>query len=646
MTKAIKIKDLRLLKLVYLFLNNHSLTGRELCKELNVAPRTLRSYLKGVKPILADSGGEIISNASIGYELILHDEEKFYRFLEENFSDNDGNYFDYVYPSERVEYIIRKLIINEYHHVANFEEELYVSRSTITNDLREVKKKIKQYELGVESKSRRGIRLIGNEFFKRLLISDYCKISEAKHKIWLGEDVFEEKNSIRDIVLQSLEKKSIAFSQSGVERIVIYLLIALQRFNLIEESPEKEGYAINQDGIAFAVSGDILEKIGQLKTLHFSEFEQIGLAVMILSAQNLNGMLEESDLYRQATLFLIEMNQRILEHFDIDFSLDDDLNNSLCFHFVPMFYRIAYHINCQDPSLNEIKSNTILGYEISKFTANLITELKGLRVPEEEIGYLAYYYWLALEKQREVEKYKIILVVDGYQGNIDVVRHQLLNIFGNFIENILFVSPYEMERVNQAEYDLILSTIPLELKTSINMFHISTFLQDEDIELLARYFTSRNSMVLHRFFPSDFIFTDITDTTPETVLQEMISRVSKRLQLPNNYLELIQKREELSSTAYGNQTAVPHAIYPINYSTFVALAVLDKPIDWHGTPVKYVFLLNINRFEIKPTSFLTEVIATIVTNQTYIDRIQASPTINTIIEIINESNIKTKTGES
>ena len=53
------------------------------------------------------------------------------------------------------------------------------------------------------------------------------------------------------------------------------------------------------------------------------------------------------------------------------------------------------------------------------------------------------------------------------------------------------------------------------------------------------------------------------------------------------------EREKLSSTYFGSQVAMPHPLYPITAQTFIAVAVLDKPVAWtEDQKVRIVLLVS------------------------------------------------------
>ena len=63
--------------------------------------------------------------------------------------------------------------------------------------------------------------------------------------------------------------------------------------------------------------------------------------------------------------------------------------------------------------------------------------------------------------------------------------------------------------------------------------------------------------------------------------------------LPDDFLQLVKKRESLAATSFGGLVAMPHPWKAVSKDTFVCLAILDKPVQWGEAKVQVVFLVSI-----------------------------------------------------
>ena len=101
--------------------------------------------------------------------------------------------------------------------------------------------------------------------------------------------------------------------------------------------------------------------------------------------------------------------------------------------------------------------------------------------------------------------------------------------------------------------------------------------------------------IFHYLDPNLVMFLD-TSSRDET-LHEIVHKIflAGKLEEEEDFYQAILSREEIVSTGIGMGVAIPHAKLPSFDRFFVALAVLQKPIDWQaidGTPVRLVFMIG------------------------------------------------------
>src|SRR5690625_6947106 len=75
---------------------------------------------------------------------------------------------------ERITYLIKRLLLHDtYNKMDDLADEIYVSKSTIQNDLIDVKKLVAEYEIVVESRPNYGLKISGKELNIRFCMSEY-----------------------------------------------------------------------------------------------------------------------------------------------------------------------------------------------------------------------------------------------------------------------------------------------------------------------------------------------------------------------------------------------------------------------------------------------------------------------------------------
>src|SRR5699024_5167167 len=118
---------------------------------------------------------EIASKPGYGYSIIIHDDEYYDEVTNQVQEKNIKKIQDFSKDSfNRITYIIQELLIAEgYIKIDQLAEELFVSRSTLENDINEVRIQLEKYHIEVFSKPNYGLKINYSEFDLRRCISEY-----------------------------------------------------------------------------------------------------------------------------------------------------------------------------------------------------------------------------------------------------------------------------------------------------------------------------------------------------------------------------------------------------------------------------------------------------------------------------------------
>lgn len=335
--------------------------------------------------------------------------------------------------------------------------------------------------------------------------------------------------------------------------------------------------------------------------------------------------------------------ENIKQNFQLDFSQDFELFRFLALHFQPMMNRLKYGLYIENPLIDKIKNENNLAFEISLYVGSLIKEVKNYNVNINEVGYIALHFALALERYHEKTKSKnIIVVCASGAGSSQILLYKLKQKFKNYINEIKVAKVYELLEIDQNHYDYIISTVPITFKTQIPIINVQYFLDEDDVELVSNIFedTENEYSFINRYFRDELFFTDLIGNTKEEILNKMCDEINKVVEIPTEFYELVIQREKMASTEFGNNIALPHPIIPITNTTFVAIAMLRKPIKWDKQQVKFVFLISTQKDSKESLSLFNESISALVFNKKALLRLEKEPTINTLKEIIKEMAIQ------
>ena len=156
-------------KILDLFQSQDIITLEELKNHLGFSERKVREFLSELRDAGDKNGFQIITVSKRGYFLQIIDDTKYQSYLHQ--FNNDFQQF-IAKKEYRISLILFLLLQNTgFISINQIAEILDVSRSTVINDMNDVKKELKHSELHLESRSHYGIRVSGNEKNIRQMLS-------------------------------------------------------------------------------------------------------------------------------------------------------------------------------------------------------------------------------------------------------------------------------------------------------------------------------------------------------------------------------------------------------------------------------------------------------------------------------------------
>lgn len=634
----------RFLKLFKLLSNSKTpMKSEEICEKLDIAPRTLRNDLKEYRSTLLENGVALISKPGVGYQFEIINQDLYFSFIQELIKkETHSQSLIPVYPEERINYLIKLFLsTDKYIKIEELEEKLFVSRSTLTNDLKEVRERLEYYRLDIEIKPNYGIKVVGEEFNKRACISKYYFYTDSYEDVVLNMGKKDHKEIIKKLLYDTINENNFTLTDIGFENLVIHIMIVLMRIGKLSEDEGVESIYKNLEyEKEFKIACSLVNKLEKQFEVKFPKKEIYYITIHLLGKKSMQYGNKDTLLIGKETQDLLNyIFKQIKENFQLDFSQDFELFRFLALHFQPMMNRLKYGLYIENPLIDKIRDENQLAFEISLYIGSIIKEVKKYDVNINEIGYISLHFALALERYNEKIKSKnIIVVCASGAGSSQILLYKLKQKFKNYINEAKVVRVYELLNIDQSKYDYIISTVPITFKTQIPIINVQYFLDEEDVELVKNIFiqTENDYSFINKYFKDELFFKDLIGNTKEEVLKNMCDAVHKVMKIPSNFYQLVIEREEMAPTEFGNNIALPHPIKPITNTTFVAIAMLRKPIKWNKQQVKFVFLISTKKDSKESLSLFNESISALVFNKKAMLKLEKEPTLNKLKEIIKE----------
>ena len=547
----------RALSIIKILLNSvEPVSSLALSQEIGCSTKTIQNEIKEVNKELKNC--EIVSIRGIGYK------------IEGNLDDIDIKNSD-LYDYDRVEYIIKKIINisstdKDTIKLEDLADSMYVSLSTVKNDLKEVKKILNEYNLKISSKHKQGICIeASEEDIIKFIINYSNKVDNSLNiKDFLNNNIIENLFSIKKILLDTLSYENMILTDNEFKNIVNYISIYLSRNNTNQSDFIKE----------------YIKKYKSKKEKPISEDEQLLIRKAIKE-------------------FCRDLNIAT----SINLSHDKIFEECLFNHICNLYKRADLGINQYEITAGEIKLKYPFPFELGKIAKKTIEKNLNMEISEDEVENIALHIGGALEridKRDEKKVYKTIIVCTSGVGTSMLIKSKLENIFKGKLEIIKVIPSYLIDYINVLDIDFVISTVEVNLE-NVNVIKVSPMLTDKEIKLIEKYIETENVYIdldIQNLFSSELFFKDIKAETRSQVIDIMSKKLVEKGYIDDTMRQSYFERETIATTEIGNMVAIPHGAKGEVYENKVAIGILKEPISWELGKVRLVIMLALDKDKI------------------------------------------------
>ncbi|EPD78509.1 transcription antiterminator [Atopobium sp. oral taxon 199] len=642
--------DDKVARLIRYMEKHGSAAALQLSEHLGVSKRTVRSYIKRANSSMNGSAC-IVTDRCQGYRFVVNNTQAFSRFV-----DDCTAHAGATMPqtsNERVAYLVNDLLNrSEWITVDELAALLFVSRKTISSDLKRVEKVFERFHLSLERRSHYGIHAEGAEMDRRLCLASLAVDDEEGH-LHLGSD--EDDRMIAEIsscVAKIIEERQLRLTAFAQQNLVIHIVIAIKRIRQkcyvpMGTDSMKEIYSTYE----FAAAQYLIDCLSEIFDVAFPRQEVAYIAIHLASKKTLARIAETGNLVVSDDIWsaITEMLELIWENFRFDFRNDLELRINLARHIVPLAVRLRYRMPVENPLLVDIKRRMPLAYLMAVESSGVLAKKFKAPLSEEEIGYIALAFALALERQKtELPKKSVLTVCASGMGTSRLLAIRVREEFGPYIGSVESCDLAGLSKVDFSKVDYVFSTVPIVQKLPVPVCQSGFLLDDIDMSSVRRMLRNQSDYWgLTNCFFEDLFFPHLTFTTKDKIIEFLCREIEKHEEFAKkdsrkSFAELVRERERLARTAFGNNVALPHPVRPVGERTVVAIGLLEKAIDWSGTSVRAVFLISISRhddeaareFNQGMASLLMneEVIASLLEKQNFSDFIRQIVPSTTVLE--------------
>ena len=414
---------------------------------------------------------------------------------------------NYIYSKkEREELIILyTLMKKDKFLLKEVAEKLGTSKSTIRNDLKNLKKILLEYNIKLLQDDKLKYYFDYSEedyrYFIAIYLYKYVSFDKKYDKIFFDDisyfrkviykEIKEEYMSEIESVSKRIKKAELDFMDETLNILIILMVVSHKR--------ERKNSNLNIE------NSEILEKRQeylQLKNF-FSDYTNINL--LFFTDYLFRITRDEKDVFVKFKNWLdISIAIiKIVRMFEIESKVDlkniDVFLDEIFYYIKPLIFRTKRKIKLKNSILKDVKDLYPTIFNFLKKNFYYLEEVINEKVSDEEIAYLVPFFHKALQNNNKINKKGIL--VTTYKENIALfLKEDIETEFLIDIDKILTLKSFEQIEKNLDDYDYILTTFSLENDFVKEIKHtkiieLNPILTEKDIKKLENAGLKKNKKI-------------------------------------------------------------------------------------------------------------------------------------------------------
>ena len=500
---------------------------------------------------------------------------------------------------ERCHCILAKLLlVSSSITIQQLSNTLYVSRSTVENDLKKVKQKLAQFGLQLAI-THTGLSLIGSEHQKRQatveLISQYWgKRTEAKElngqlvrHVQLPDNLNQlfEPALIKNILTaltELIEKSTLSFTDYEFQSLAIHLMM-----------PAPTGGSNGAQPVVtpFIAETQLLVQILERRfELTIPDFEQEYLNRHLVTVQSKDTSVQTIQTELRQSVGLPQLLRQQLAQL----AVDEELIQGLAVHLSSALRRLAMGLSINNPCTDEIRQNFPQAFDQAVLLKPVLENQYQIQMNEDELAFISLHFEAFFERHSEDARLSVVVVCSSDIGTSQLLGQRLAKTFAQELRITRIIALGELLATPIKE-SLVISTIAIK-GLSVPVIEVSPLLNRHDIGIIRQMITEKPTPTNHLVA---LLQPELTIVTQEQLTdQGAIELIGQRL-IDQGYakptvVQAALAREALASTALG-RVALPHADSQLITKPAIGLLIAPQSINWqHNDKVQLVFFMALN----------------------------------------------------
>lgn len=480
----------RAILLIQMMLNQQHINLKAISKFFNVSERTIRNDLEEINLFLQKWNLPTITKEINTIFRMEASRSKVNEVLIESQNLKDVDFDQWQSPVVRQANIYSNVFIEkERWTIEKFEKDLRVSRSTIINDIKQLRRELKKLSIEIVSDSKRGYLLKGNEINIR---EYYFNESEVLNINYYNSREYTDSNEEFEFLInwiETIEKKlHKQVSTDGLFKLIFFIKTSIKRGNnghSLKASyfHQNEALVNKNELITIKEQYKIIEEFYDVE---LNDYETIYILQKFNQATLLNDELINEGYKVNLDILVNNFVKAMSEKLNLNLYLDKELTKMLALHFQKSILKHnSTKSNIVDEGiLNYIKTSHMYYYKAIKNVIETLPEMVSLGFDrEEEIAFLTIHMVSTIEKMKNEQKnsIKILVICHLGVGTSQFLKYRLEEYFNFQISTSAKSAFLKGKEDVSSDTDFVISTINL-VNLSTPVVHVSPSLNDIDIK--------------------------------------------------------------------------------------------------------------------------------------------------------------------
>lgn len=601
----------------------------------HVSTRTIRKYVASI-----NTENQYILSSTAGY--------RFNRVLAHPMTQEVKQTLES--SNDRIRYILQKLL-HENGTIDRYDlcDEMYISTSTLKNDLQKVKESLSEYDLYLHQKGDT-LWCDGLEKNRRKMVSSLLyKESNAR---FMNDELI--KTTFAHLPVLQIKQELITifrkfhyFSNDyNLSNLLLHLCISVDRIqNGCGIATDLQ--FIDQTSVEFQIAIEVSAMLESLTQCTINQVEINELALLIISrSSHIDSATLSSKTYahivnEEEQAFLQTMLQRVNDTYYVDLNNEHFLTR-FSLHLHNLLIRTHTRYLARNNLTKEMKMNFPLIYDIAVFFANMIEEYTHTKINEDEIAYIALHIGSNIdEKTNESKKINVVVLCPQYYD----LEHHLIQKIEQHFQNDLLITHLitKEEELAELPYQALISTYrPLSPLTQPCLI-VHPLLTQKDIATIEKFIREEKGKLkhhmlkrhLHSVFPEALFLCDEPFKTREEAIQGMCTLLQTEGVVEEGFYTEIMEREVVSSTAF-DHFAIPHSLKMNANKTCVCTSIHHRVVDWNHHQVNFIFMIAVNHLERKRFKDIFSSLTDVLIDPTKLSSLLKVSTYHDFIEVLSD----------